>query len=109
MGHRIFEDEKGRKWTVWLVTPMGVERRGEAAEGTAAAAIRGGVERRKSPTYRRPSSVLAGFEHGWLCFEAEGGEKRRLVPVPEAWQAASDDDLRRLCRLAKRVVRCEVD
>lgn len=109
MGHRNFEDEKGRKWAVWLVSPIGVERRGEAAEAGAAAAVRGGVERRKSPTYRRPSSVLPGFEHGWLCFEAEDGEKRRLVPVPQSWQSASDDELRRWCRLAKRVVRCEVE
>lgn len=99
----------GRKWAVWLVTPIGVERRREAAEVGATAAIRGGVERRKTPTHRRPSTVLPGFEHGWLCFEAEGTEKRRLVPVPEAWQSASDDDLRRWCRLAKRVVRCEVE
>ena len=109
MGHRDFEDEKGRKWTVWLVTPMGVERRGEEADVGASPALRGAEERRKSPTYRRPSSVLAGFEHGWLCFESRDGEKRRLVPVPEAWESGSDDDLRRLCRLAKRVVRCDVE
>lgn len=109
MGHRNFEDENGRTWTVWLVTPIGVERRADAAAGGAPATGRGGAERRKSPTYRRPSTVLAGFEHGWLCFEVEGGEKRRLVPVPEAWESASDGDLRRWCRLAKRVVRCEVD
>lgn len=108
MGHRNFEDEMGRKWAVWLVTPIGVERRAEASKVGAGGATHGGIERRKSPTHRRPSTVIAGFEHGWLCFESEGTEKRRLVPVPEAWQSASDDDLRRWCRIAKRVVRCDI-
>jgi hypothetical protein len=37
----------------------------------------------------------------WLCFES-GTQRRRLSPVPDGWEGAPPDELRRLLRLAKR-------
>jgi hypothetical protein len=37
--------------------------------------------------------------HGWLAFESDG-EKRRLAPVPDAWEELSADTLEKLCREA---------
>jgi hypothetical protein len=38
--------------------------------------------------------VAPGYETGWLCFESERGEKRRLIPVPKDWEQADADQLR---------------
>jgi hypothetical protein len=32
------------------------------------------------------------FSNGWLCFESSG-DKRRLAPVPDAWERARDGEL----------------
>ena len=32
--------------------------------------------------------VAAELQNGWLCFESETGEKRRLAPIPAGWQAS---------------------
>ena len=37
--------------------------------------------------------------HGWLAFESDG-EKRRLAPVPDAWEELSANALEKLCREA---------
>jgi hypothetical protein len=50
--------------------------------------------------------VTAGYEKGWLCFESEEGEKRRLVPVPDAWETAKADKLWLWCRAAVSVMKC---
>ncbi len=45
---------------------------------------------------------------GWLAFEADDGERRRLVPIPDmplGWYKASDDQLRAWCALAKATTR----
>ncbi len=34
--------------------------------------------------------------HGWLAFETQG-EKRRLAPIPEAWDQLDEDALREMC------------
>jgi hypothetical protein len=44
------------------------------------------------------------MSHGWLAFESEDGERRRLGPIPvtaSAWDAASDDELREWCATAR--------
>lgn len=51
--------------------------------------------------------VGAGFETGWLCFESEDGEKRRLSPVPDDWEGAAMDKLWLWCRAAKEVAKCD--
>ena len=97
MAHREFEDDKGRVWTVWEVRPDRRERRA-------------GEERRKrprgTPDRRQQQLLLAivggDLARGWLAFETRG-ERRRYTPIPDAWLAASDDDLRTIWRSAVSV------
>jgi hypothetical protein len=54
-----------------------------------------------------PESTLAldpALAGGWLCFENHG-EIRRLAPIPIGWEAARDDELRRLLGLAVKLPR----
>jgi hypothetical protein len=46
------------------------------------------------------ANVRPGFEGGWLGFECEA-ERRRLAPVPDGWEEASDDDLRAMLARAQ--------
>jgi hypothetical protein len=113
VAYKIFAAPNGSKWEVWLVVPTEAERRrGErrVAHGSAAIGYLG-PERRVGPERRKRISggrtvVSAGFEHGWLCFESAEGEKRRLAPVPEAWDNAPDDKLWLWCSVATPVVAC---
>ena len=106
MSYRAFKDPEGRNWAVWLVLPTSGERRGEKRHMAGASPpAYAGVERRKVPSYRRGYIVPVGFEEGWICFESENGEKRRLVPIPESWESASPEHLLLWCRLAKRVMK----
>ena len=107
--HTTFRDLEGRIWDVWRVHPSAAERRfvdrrtndgdpGGTGERRTGLERRGGV--RKSPR----ASVAEEFAYGWLCFETVG-EKRRLAPVPEGWDSADDETLRRWCGLAKPAIR----
>ena len=58
---------QGVTWTIWDVRPTSVAR-------------------------LRLTGATEVLEAGWLCFECRG-EKRRVVPIPEGWEAWSDDDL----------------
>ena len=40
---------------------------------------------------------------GWLVFESNEGEKRRLAPYPPDWRTMSTFELERWCMKAKRV------
>jgi len=40
----------------------------------------------------RFSATLSPLNYGWLCF-ALGDERRRFAPIPENWQALSEQDL----------------
>ena len=90
MAHREFQDDKGRRWTVWDVRPDPRERRA-------------GEERRKrprgSPDRRQQQlllSVIGGdLARGWLAFETRG-ERRRYTPIPDGWLDAPEDELRRI-------------
>jgi hypothetical protein len=44
------------------------------------------------------------MRQGWLTFEA-GNERRRLAPIPAAWENAPDDVLRDYCSRAEVVGR----
>ena len=66
--HRQFKDERGVSWDAFAVLPT-TEPRGLT---------------------RLPEQ----YQHGWLCFESPT-EKRRLGPIPEEWQTAPDEALRR--------------
>lgn len=98
MSYREFSDESGKKWGVWFVSPASAERRHENRRGVVTATVSRGdrravPDRRRHPSRAR-SAVAPGYETGWLCFESERGEKRRLIPVPKAWEQADADQLR---------------
>lgn len=79
MALREFRDESGREWRAWDIT----------------------AEKLHPST--RAENHLQGVLEGWLVFEAvDGGAKARLYPIPPSWQSASQDELRRLLRLAER-------
>ena len=80
MAYKTFEAPDGSKWEVWRVSPT----------------VSGGK-----------TFVSESFEHGWLCFESDKGEKRRLAPVPEGWEKADNDHLWLWCRAAASVAECE--
>jgi hypothetical protein len=112
MNYRTFTDARGVRWEVWLVLPTAAERR--ASERRVMADRR--VENRAHPPERRVTTerrrftfrrvgVAAAYENGWLCFES-AEEKRRLAPVPEAWNTANAEQLQAWCQAAKRVVKC---
>ena len=97
MALREFTDRRGRRWTVWDVHPTLAERRRRNAGPPP-----GIRERRRSvePRVRiQPSMSL-----GWLAFEANDGERRRLAPIPDLplrWFDACDDELRTWCAMAQ--------
>jgi len=70
--HRRFVDADEGRWTVWE------------------------VHYRASVHGVRVWPELAG---GWLAFQCRA-ERRRLWPVPDAWETLSAAELERLCRLA---------
>jgi hypothetical protein len=76
-----FKAPDGKQWEVWRVTP--------------------------TVTGRQRTVVGVGLESGWLCFESEDGEKRRLNPIPEGWNEAAMDKLWLWCRAAKAVAKCD--
>jgi len=111
--YKSFKAPDGSKWSVWAVFPTAAERRRSerrVAAGSGAAGY-AGPERRNTPERRvravgARTVVTAGYEKGWLCFESEEGEKRRLVPVPDAWETAKADKLWLWCRAAVSVMKC---
>jgi hypothetical protein len=76
-GHRRFQDAAGVTWDARAIYPSATAGR-----------------------VRLPEP----YEGGWLSFESLG-EKRRLSPIPEGWNAGSDDALRQLCQAAELVPR----
>jgi hypothetical protein len=46
--------------------------------------------------------VPAALHGGWLTFES-GSQRRRLTPIPDNWENASDARLQSLCGLAGTV------
>ncbi|MDB4951476.1 MAG: hypothetical protein JWM27_4125 [Gemmatimonadetes bacterium] len=93
MALREFMDGDGTRWKVWDVAPQ--EPRTLRPLHAAGAPQGAAAERRRG---------AAVMEHGWLCFE-KAGEKRRLAPVPQGWDALPDGDLPGLLGDARRVDR----
>ena len=107
--HRTFKDLQGRTWDVWRVHPSAaerrfVDRRVNAEDPAGTVERRTGLERRGGVRKSPRASVAQEFAYGWLCFET-AGEKRRLAPVPEGWDRADDEALRRWCNLATPALR----
>lgn len=84
---RTFTDVTGVEWEVWEVYPRLLERR---LMRERRAARRGTLERRQVPLGRptQPREMLGG----WLAFQSRL-ERRRFVPVPDAWEDATDHEL----------------
>ena len=73
---REFVDEGGATWLAWSTFP------------------------------RSGANVRTAYADGWLSFQAGGGEdRRRLVPVPQGWEAASQDELRTCLHRARPLER----
>ena len=111
MAHRSFTEPDGTQWMVWEVIPTRAERRrgerrgaGDARSGSAGAHDPV-LERRRAPDRRRfvdPAPrvrVPEGMELGWLAFESPF-ERRRLAPIPAAWEDAPPHVLRELAARA---------
>lgn len=110
MSYREFNDESGQKWGVWFVSPASAERRHENRRGVVTARVSQGdrravPDRRRHPSRSR-SAVAPGYDAGWLCFESERGEKRRLIPVPKNWEQGDADHLRAYLDEAVDAARC---
>jgi hypothetical protein len=108
MGLRHFTDSEGNDWRVWDVVPYGGAH-AERREGDRRVAMVGsytGPERRtgRDRRVRTPQLMTPGLERGWLCFENHV-DKRRLTPIPPAWDEAPNEHLEALLRQARSVAR----
>ena len=98
---RIFSDQDGTEWQVWQVTPaVRVYQERRRAERRSSGHAEAPVLERRSYEDRRRGDI----QHGWLCFD-NGGERRRLYPVPGTWEECSEDQLRMLLRAGVPVSR----
>ena len=48
------------------------------------------------------AGLAARFHDGWLTFQSRH-ERRRLAPIPRAWEDAADARLSQMCELAEVV------
>ena len=78
---RTIKDATGLEWTVFEV-------------------------RRDGQTTDQWSYLPQEFGDGWLCFESEYS-KRRLTPIPDAWEELGHDDLVRMLGRAVPVRRSQ--
>ena len=78
MAVREFDDDEGRSWRAWAITPEAIE-----------------------PMTRGEDYLADCFVTGWIVFETtNGSEKRRLCPWPVRWAEMSDVELRDLLQRA---------
>jgi len=108
---RSFRDEEGIEWTVWDVHPAlpdrrtGTDRRAAAASDPVIERRREAADRRRRSTGRW-SGLPAALLSGWLVFSAgTSQQQRRLMPIPDRWEAANERELKQLCERAVPVVR----
>ena len=99
MALRDFTDSNGNRWRVWNVSPHLPLRGDEDAPDDLASSPGDGTD--ALHLHRR---LVPGLEGGWLCFEAQE-EKRRLNPIPDAWDQLEDPELQRLLEQAAPVSR----
>lgn len=107
MAIRSFRAADGVTWQVWNVVP-GLPDRAERRAGydrrSPDPVIRyTGPERRGNADRRRSSPFVSPlYAAGWLTFESPT-EKRRLAPIPRAWEDLPEAELARLCGEARPV------
>lgn len=73
---RELRDAAGRLWTVRQFTPT-----------------------------TQPTLLSEAHGRGWLTFERDDGERRRLVPAPGGWEALDEAGLRAALERARPVAR----
>lgn len=99
MALRDFTDSNGNRWRVWNVSPhLPLQGEADAPEDYAPS------DGDRADALHLQHRLVPGLEGGWLCFEADE-EKRRLNPIPEAWDQLEDPDLQRLLEQAAPVSR----
>jgi hypothetical protein len=108
MALKTFVSSKGVLWHVWSVIPGSREsderRRGYERRSPDPVLAYKGPERRATPDRRRRATLFsAALAAGWLTFESPT-ERRRLVPIPPAWDSCSDARLERLCEQAQVIL-----
>jgi hypothetical protein len=72
VGLREVRDAAGVTWNVFDVFP---------------------IERQLAPGRPAPARLSPEMSSGWLAFQSESGERRRLVPTPVGWERLSDAEL----------------
>ena len=72
MGLREVRDAAGVMWNVFDVFPF---------------------ERQLAPGRAAPTRLAPEMASGWLAFQSEAGERRRVVPTPVGWEGLSDAEL----------------
>lgn len=102
MGLRTFKDARGTEWQTWDVVPLlderRVSKRRAPGEQPQASDRRERIDRRVLEGVR--PALTAGLSDGWLCFEADDKEKRRLTPIPDDWQQCASEQLEQYCARA---------
>lgn len=88
MAHRTFVDPTGLEWQAWEVVRMTTERREEQRREEELP-----VDVNRRMLSDRRVGVRPGFEAGWLAFRSASGERRRLSPAPDGWDALPDEEL----------------
>lgn len=78
MSHRTFTSPDGTRWQVWNMPGQNPDT------------LPGGG-----------GSLRQVIRDGWLCFESDRQEKRRLSPIPARWEERSEADLWLYCRVAE--------
>lgn len=105
MPMRSFRSAGGAEWLVWSVVPgprhAPERRRGYDRRSPDPVLRYPGPERRRTPD-RRASRLLVKpeLQSGWLVFESPD-ERRRLSPIPPAWERYTDAALERMCAQAE--------
>ncbi len=90
---------------MWSVVP-GTRREGERRAGydrrSPDPVLRYTGPERRMAADRRASTVLVRpeLQAGWLVFES-GADRRRLSPIPPAWERYTDAALERICARAE--------
>ena len=110
MAHRAFTDTNGVLWQVWEVIPQWADRRSGLSRRQRTEddpdVDPPVIEQRRTPDRRQglpdryPRIRLkGGLDGGWLAFESTG-ERKRLSPIPSAWEDAAEQQLEEWCRMA---------
>ena len=99
MALREFSDSAGRLWTVWSTHPTKVDSSGSSALGRFMDALPREIS-------SQPLGVRTAYAAGWLTFRTES-DTRRLAPIPDDWEAASEERLRRYLLSAQAITPVE--